>query len=70
VDALRKTNNRRKETLNQMMHNDWDRAVAHEMKADSWYVVFALDEDAYPTHASSEQTFTPSKNGNGTFPPG
>jgi hypothetical protein len=67
-DALRKANNRRKETLNQMTLDDWHRAVSREMKADIWYVAFARDEDVHPAYASGEHTFIPSKNGNGTYP--
>lgn len=67
-DALRKANNRRKETLSQMSLDEWRVAVSREMKADIWYVALARDEDSHPVHASGEHTFTPSKNGNGTYP--
>lgn len=67
-DALRKANNRRQETLSQMMLDDWHRAVTHEMRADVWFVALAPDEDGHPAPASGEHTFTPSRNGNGTYP--
>ena len=37
-DALRKANNRRKETLAQMTQDDWRKAVTREMHADLWYM--------------------------------
>ncbi|MBN1563577.1 MAG: hypothetical protein JXA10_07055 [Anaerolineae bacterium] len=67
-DALRKANNRRKETLSQMTQDDWCIAVTREVKADFWFATATLDEDIHPVHSGDGHTFTPSRNGNGAHP--
>jgi hypothetical protein len=67
-DALRKTNNRRQETLTQMTQNDWHLAVTREMRADLWYTVSSSDEDIHLLHSSNENAFSFSRNGNGHHP--
>src|SRR5690606_18590788 len=43
-DALRKANNRRRETLSQMTQDDWRIAVFREMQAERWYEQPEQDE--------------------------
>ncbi len=63
-DALRKANNRRKETLSQMTQTDWRTAVAQEMRADSWYDQPEQDEMQPIMQVPNTNTVTASKNGN------
>jgi hypothetical protein len=63
-DALRKANNRRKETLSQMTQTDWRIAVAQEMKADLWYEQPEQDEMQTVTQVPNTNAVTASKNGN------
>ncbi len=51
-NALRKTNNRRHETLTQMTQDDWRAAVTREMEADLWYEEPDQDETLMPAHTS------------------
>jgi hypothetical protein len=67
-DALRKTNNRRQETLTQMTQSDWRLAVTREMQADLWYTTSSPDEDVHGLPSSDENAFSPSRNGNGHHP--
>jgi len=67
-DALRKTNNRRQETLTQMTQNDWHLAVTREMQADVWYTVSSSDEAIHLLHSSNENVFSSNRNGNGHYP--
>jgi hypothetical protein len=63
-DALRKANNRRQETLNQMSQEDWRIAVFHEMQADLWYEQPDQDESLIVAHASDTDVLIASRNGN------
>lgn len=63
-DVLRKANNRRKETLNQMTQVDWRNAVAKEMQADLWYEQPEQDEMQTVTQVPNTNAVTASKNGN------
>ena len=63
-DALRKANNRRKETLNQMMHEDWRICVFREMQADVWYEQPEPDEVLFMTQSPNMNTMITSRNGN------
>jgi hypothetical protein len=65
-DALRKANNRRRETLTQMTQNDWRLMVNREMQADVWYEM----PDEQPANNTQEiiGMSTIRKNGHGTFP--
>jgi hypothetical protein len=69
-DALRKANNRRRETLSQMTQHDWRLAVTREMQADLWYTTSSPDEDIHMLCSLDEKAFTPSRNGHGNVPKG
>jgi hypothetical protein len=63
-DALRKVNNRRKETLNQMSQADWRSTVTREMKADLWYEKPDQDETLMAVNRPDTDMMTVSRNGN------
>ena len=63
-DALRKTNNRRQETLTQMTQDDWRVAVTREMEADLWYEQPDQDEPLTIAHSSDIDVLIASRNGN------
>jgi hypothetical protein len=62
-DALRKANNRRKETLSQMTQSDWCIAVSQEMRADLWYGQPQRNEMQTVTQVPNTNAVTASKNG-------
>jgi hypothetical protein len=63
-DALRKTNNRRQETLSQMTQDDWQIVVFREMQAEQWYEQPEQDETLSVTQVPPKSAVTASKNGN------
>jgi hypothetical protein len=67
-DALRKTNARRKETLNQMTVEDWRLAVRREMRADMWYQDVEPENGATRPFSHAVEAITASSNGNGSRP--
>jgi hypothetical protein len=62
-DALRKANNRRKDTLAQMTSDDWRKAVTREMHADLWYMELSPDEDTLMVVGPREAMPRPGRNG-------
>ncbi len=68
LEALRKTNARRKETLTAMTRDDWGRTVYREMQADLWYI--EPEPDEHPATGTLELAELSSKhmNGNGAHP--
>lgn len=67
-DALRKTNVRRKEMLDQMTIGDWRMAVGREMRADMWYENAEQDEGGMFPLSSAVEAITANSNGNGHRP--
>jgi hypothetical protein len=67
-DALRKTNVRRKEMLDQMTIGDWRMAVSREMRADMWYQNAGQDEGSTFPLSSAVEAITANSNGNGHRP--
>jgi hypothetical protein len=67
-DALRKVNNRRKETLSQMAVDDWRMAVDREMRADMWYQNAESDYGSSLSFSQTVEAITASSNGNGSRP--
>jgi hypothetical protein len=63
-DALRRTNNRRQETLSQMTRDDWRIAVTREMEADLWCEHHEPDEVLVETQSSAIGALITSRNGN------
>ena len=72
-DALRKANNRRRETLDALSHADWRGLVYRELQADSWYdtpisaEVVEIGEQGEALREVS-RPLALSMNGNGTHP--
>jgi hypothetical protein len=67
-DALRKANNRRKDTLAQMTSDDWRKAVTREMHADLWYMELSPDEDTLMVVGPREAMPRPGRNGHRHVP--
>jgi hypothetical protein len=63
-DALRRTNNRRQETLTQMTQDDWRIAVTQEIETDLWYEQPDEDEISLEAQPLNTNTFLASRNGN------
>ncbi|MCD4687356.1 MAG: hypothetical protein K8S97_15615 [Anaerolineae bacterium] len=53
-DALRKTNNRRKETLQSMTTADWRAAVYRELRAEEWFEEPGVESEVQPHHHPEE----------------
>jgi hypothetical protein len=67
-DALRRANNRRKETLIQMTQDDWCIAVTREMRVELWYTAVPFEENVPVLHSPEENAFIPNRNGSGNAP--
>ena len=67
-DALRKANARRKETLSQMIVDDWRLVVGHEMRADIWYRNAEPDNESSLSFSHAVEAIAASSNGNGNHP--
>ena len=63
-DALRKANNRRQETLNQMSQETWRVAVTREMWAERWYEQPKQDETLIEAQSPAIGALIASRNGN------
>jgi hypothetical protein len=63
-DALRKTNARRQETLNQMSQDSWRIAVTRGMRADLWYEGPDQDDSLMVAHSPDTSVLIASRNGN------
>lgn len=62
-DALRKANNRRRDTLEAMSTGDWRAAVWRELQAESWYVI---EEQPFTEYRPMQPpVLAVSSNGNG-----
>lgn len=61
-DALRKANNRRRDTLEAMSTGDWRAAIWRELQAESWYVV---DDQVIDHRPMQPPVLAVSSNGNG-----
>ncbi len=62
-DSLRKANNRRRDTLENMTDSDWRAAVWREFQADSWFEV--IDDHISPARPTQPPVLAHSSNGNG-----
>lgn len=62
-DALRKTNNRRQETLSQMSQDAWRIAVFREMQAELWYEQPEQGETLIEAQSSDMSILLASRNG-------
>ncbi|NLF76945.1 MAG: hypothetical protein GX573_14700 [Chloroflexi bacterium] len=62
-DALRKANNRRRETLSQMTQDDWRIAVFREMQAERWYEQPEQDETLLEAQSPAIAALIASRNG-------
>jgi hypothetical protein len=67
-DALRKANNRRKETLSQITQENWCVAVTREMRADLWYQDMGQDGEETQPFITAVEAITTSRNGNCSSP--
>ena len=67
-DALRKTNARRKETVDQLTIEDWRIVVGREMRADRWYQGTEQNEAVAFSLSPAIETITAGKNGNDHHP--
>jgi hypothetical protein len=62
-DALRKANNRRRETLSQMTQDDWRIVVFREMQAERWYEQPEQDETLIEAQSPAIAALIASRNG-------
>ncbi len=74
-DALRKSNNRKREVLEGLSHADWRALVYRELQADSWYDTPEMPVSADSTEIGEKgealkvvRPLAVSVNGNGTHP--